>query len=51
MMQARILDCHDMIMALVPLVENPPWQRKRVRSGKPVVKLYILVYAFHKIAS
>ncbi|XP_024390858.1 uncharacterized protein [Physcomitrium patens] len=37
---ARMLDCHDIIMALVPLVENPPWNRKRTRSGKPVLEKY-----------
>jgi hypothetical protein len=35
--QARMLDSHDVIMALVPLVEDPPWQRKCMRSNKIVV--------------
>ncbi|KAG0620258.1 hypothetical protein M758_4G202400 [Ceratodon purpureus] len=37
---ARMLDCHDILMALIPLVENPPWQRKRTRSGKPITEKY-----------
>ncbi|KAH8948594.1 hypothetical protein BDL97_11G102200 [Sphagnum fallax] len=38
---ARMLDSHDVIMALVPLVEDPPWQRKCMRSNKIVMEKYV----------
>jgi hypothetical protein len=48
-MQARMLDCHDILMALIPLVESLPWQRKRTRSGKPMVGAFSILRIFSGI--
>jgi hypothetical protein len=31
---SRITDTHDMLVLLVPLIENPPWTRRNESSGK-----------------
>jgi len=31
----RILDTHDLLMALVPLLENPPWTRHLTMETAP----------------
>ena len=30
----RVLDTHDLLVAAVPLIENPPWTRRDAKSGK-----------------
>ncbi|OAE24064.1 hypothetical protein AXG93_2402s1230 [Marchantia polymorpha subsp. ruderalis] len=37
---ARLLDCHDVVMALIPLVESAPWTRKRKSGDKRWVEKY-----------
>ncbi|CAM6128225.1 unnamed protein product [Calypogeia fissa] len=37
---ARLVDCHDILMALTPLVDSAPWKRKRKSTTKTWVEMY-----------
>ncbi|KAH7445377.1 hypothetical protein KP509_01G005700 [Ceratopteris richardii] len=37
---ARLIDKHDVLMSLIPLIEKPPWKRQRRKGDKTLVEKY-----------